>query len=258
MKRDFTTRVFGAALEHKRLWLIQLAGNAVLIVAAYGWLWIPDESAVQLVLSSLLLLAVVLAALVLHGGTLAAFVFAQEKREARLGEAFRAALRHWLPLLLWSAVLALLIYYVLRAQQNTAAGMGYLHTKFPVWLRARTDPEKLWEAADWLLGVFACGVLPLVMLPLAAGLAADGFRARLSQARRALAVWQYWVAGALLWMVGAYVPGRLVWWVRPLKSMNAEMASLVARFGVAYLLAITAWVLLASAVAAARVDTKES
>ena len=58
---------------------------------------------------------------------------------------------------------------------------------------------------------------------------------------------------ALLAAIGVYLPYKLIGWHPILPGVALQTASLVIRFGAAYLLAVSAWLILASLLAEARV-----
>ncbi len=247
MARNFAARAVSAAWHRKRLWLLHLVANAALAALAYSWLWIPDEHAWQVGFSLVLALLLVLAALLLHGGTLVALEDAHADPGAGAAAGFRRALRHLAPLLLWLVVTVLLIRLVLSFDEQAAGVAGYLHSKLPAALRARIAPDRAWEWMSTLVSLLAWGLVPLVLLPFGMQFASRGFgRAALRNALRGLVAWRYWVAFIVLFGLGAGVPCQLVWWLPVKGSVGVEAASMSVRFGVAYLIAITAWLLLAS------------
>jgi hypothetical protein len=92
-----------------------------------------------------------------------------------------------------------------------------------------------------------------VLLPLASQAAGGGFSKR--QALEMAGRWRYWLACAVLVLAGVYIPGRLVWWVLPVQGLFLETLSMLARFSLAYLLAVTAWLTLVAVIG--RLSTKE-
>jgi hypothetical protein len=57
---------------------------------------------------------------------------------------------------------------------------------------------------------------------------------------------RYWVSYLAVFALGIYVPVQLVHWVPEVESLGAQVASLAARFLAAYLMMVTAWLVLAS------------
>jgi len=66
---------------------------------------------------------------------------------------------------------------------------------------------------------------------------------------------RYWLACALLVLAGICLPGRLIWWILPLHGLFLETLSMLVRFSLAYLLAVTAWLTLAAVIG--RLSAKE-
>jgi hypothetical protein len=195
----------------RRLWGVHLLGNLALAALFWVWLGIPDARSWQLGLTAILGLAIVFGALWLHGATFRYFA----DSSAALPVAFRTSLRR-LPLFaLWAAVLVLCIFLVQRWQP--AAGI-------PVAVR--------WFVA-WIL-------VPAVLLPL--GAAAMG---RLREALAAYRNPRYWLWTVILMVAGIYVPYRLILWAPALKAFAAEATSFAVRWLIAYLAAVTAWLMLA-------------
>src|SRR6266536_3587827 len=74
----------------------------------------------------------------------------------------------------------------------------------------------------------------LAVLPLAGG-AAPSLRS-----------WRYWATAAVLVVAGVALPWLLVRWVPRLQSFGAQTASMIVRFGLAYGIALAAWLGIAS------------
>ncbi len=194
----------------KGLLAAQLAGNAVLLLLGYWWLSLPDRTVWQVALSVLVALVIIFAALWLHAAALAAF----HPQPPPGGLAWRALRR--LPLFL--------ICLLLVAAVSVAL----------LWLAAWRPSTQLGVAA-----------LALALLPLISQAAGGGFSARV--ALRIPGQWRYWNIGVVIFVLaGAYFPYRLIWWIPEVGSFAAQAASVIVRFGLAYVLAVTAWLLLAA------------
>jgi hypothetical protein len=124
---------------------------------------------------------------------------------AAFARSFRLALRH-LPWTVLIAAIALAAYLALPA-------------------------AKWWWIARWI-------VLPSLLVSLFAGAAAHGWRAWRGFSARSLAV-------PALVFLGVWIPMRLLAWVPRVSSFGMEMTSFVVRAGVAYLLFVAAWLVLA-------------
>ena len=241
---ELERRALGEVWGHKKLLGVHLVGNALLLWAVYALLGRPDQTVWQLVVSALLALVVLFAAMWLHGTALAAF--------HRVGQAPGLPLRRLPKLLPWVLLAAALL-----AVAVWLAGYGprvtvYLSSRFTLWLRAPVSPQKI----EWVYPALLrslCLIGWLVLLPLASQAAGGGFSRR--RALKMAATWRYWLACALLVLAGIYLPGRLIWWILPVQGLFFETLSMLVRFSLAYLLAVTAWLTLAAVIG--RLSTKE-
>lgn len=239
-----------AVWRRKQLWLLHLVGNALLLGLGYAWLWIPDEKVWQVAVSTLLGFALLAAALWLHGGTLACFRQAHGGEEGGLAPVFRATLRRLPALAAWAALLLLVLWLVAWASDFTGVVSAWLASALTLLVRRPVSPETLARFLTALVWVVSWVVVPVLLLPLASQVAGEGFNGFRGPAlRRAWALFRrerFWLDYVALFALGAYLPGRLIWWVPEVTGLTAEAASLVARFLAAYLLAVTAWVILLS------------
>ena len=87
-------------------------------------------------------------------------------------------------------------------------------------------------------------ILPVSLLPMLSAIAGDGwrgFRAFGAFTRK----WLYWIEAPLLLLGALALPLKLLGWVPQVGGFGMQTASFVLRAGVAYLLFVTAWLLLA-------------
>ncbi|HSC77837.1 MAG TPA: hypothetical protein VLB32_04680 [Candidatus Acidoferrales bacterium] len=243
---DALRAVWGA----KRLWALHVAANAAWLAAAYAWLWIPDERIWQLLVS--LLGGVLLATTFfwLHGGTC---VFFEQKHSGwpmPVATPFRGPLRRVPPLILWGLVTLLLYWAVGFVADFVPRASDWLASALTLTFRTPVSPEytlKFLSTLDWVVEWI---LLPLLLLPWGAEVAAKGFAG--FAGRSVAAAWKvfrrggYWVGYLVSFALGVYVPVQLVHWVPEVESLGGQAASLAARFIVAYLLFVTAWLVLAS------------
>ena len=223
----------------KRLWLIQAAGNALLFWCAFIWLGIRDSRTSQLIETALLGLLILIPWLWLQDGTMIYCGAHSSDRPLGLWGAFRRGAK---TLAVFSAVVlafVLLCWALGRleaplttAGQRTASWLTF-HLRKPVkpatWVRAYH--ALLW-GVRWI-------VLPVMVLPIAAGAALSGTKGLRHRATRAFCI-QY--LGALL--IGFYIPTLLIHWVPKLTGTTAQLLSFVVRFGIAYVLMVTTWLAL--------------
>lgn len=220
----------------KRLWLIQAAGNAFLFWCAFAWLGIRDSRTSQLMETVVFGLLILVPWLWMQDAT---FAYCGDRSQS-LWEAFRKGAR---TLAVFSAVVIAFVVIVwalgklqgpvATAGQRTASWLTF-HLRKPIkpdsW--ARGYLAVLW-GVRWI-------VVPVLILPIAAGAALQGARGMWRRSRRILGV-QYIVA----LVIGFWVPGLLIHWVPNLTETAAQVVSFVMRIAVAYLLMITMWLAVA-------------
>jgi hypothetical protein len=223
-----------------KLWLLNLGGNAAVLLAMYFWLRIPDAHGWQVAGSALIALIVVVSVLWLRAGTLAWFRVGDFRSQGTIWQAYRHSWRHVLALGIWALVFVVLAWMVWGLY-------GYV-PQFSVWFRQKSGvgppPRNLMRDINWLLliGVF---VLPGLWLPMATTISAVGFRAEhIVLSRR---VWKrgiYWLWFCLLLGASVYIPYRLVWWIPDLQTLRHQAWSMAGRFLVAYIIGVTGFVVL--------------
>ena len=216
----------------------QLAGNVLLAFLFYYWLGIGESRTASLAWSLAVVLILVCMACVLHGGT---FVYAAG--EPALWPAFRRALRNLLPLL--AAALVVLALYLLLARwaEYSAQPAFKLASWLTLKLRKPVKPAAILRALSVLTWLVRWIALPVILLPMAAGVANQGWRGftRIGKADRRL----YWVQAPVLLLCALWLPFKLFGWVPQTTSFAVEILSFAARLLAAYLLFVVSWLLLA-------------
>jgi len=244
------------SLKSWRLWLIQFAGNAVIFALFFGWLQVSEAHWWQLLFQALLILVIVAAVLVLHGGTLVYFKSAHEDRTAQLMPAFRQALKHIFALAV--CVFMVHIPWALSGHlyNYETSFPGYLRSGFPAWLRRMISEPALDHTYIFLLVLLHWVILPGLLLPFLLFCADRGFRGFVAfrdwaKTVRSLA---YWIALIVAAVVGIYFVGVVMGWRLDPKTatFRGEEVSFVFRQLLAYLLALFSWLLVASALGRAR------
>lgn len=198
---------------HKGFLLLQTVGVALWAAVAVGWFWLPDSKTWGVLLSAVGAIPVMAGFAWLIG---AAFVFYRKAyggEPVRLPAACRQALRRSPALIVWTIALAVALWLALRAAA-------------PRWI--------------WIL-------VPLLLLPVAAQVTAEGARGWIRPPWRP----RYFLQFAALAIPGILAPYALIAWHPAMPGLALQTASLALRFLVAYQLAITAWLILASLLAAA-------
>jgi len=199
----------------RNLILVHLVANALLLWLAYKWLSVDESSGLRLLWSVLDVLAILALACWLYGATIVYFRMGIE----RINDSFRAALRH-VPALLLFAVVMLSLYGLITLR----SGVG-----------------SVYHAGFWVLRWV---ILPVLLLPLAAGLAVKGWHGWREVVRRRR--WRDWVLVPLMLLAGLWLPLLLVSWTPKLAGFGLEMASFLLRAAIAYLLFVGGLIALAS------------
>jgi hypothetical protein len=244
------------AVRNWRLWLLHFVGNAALAWAFVGWLFIKEAHWWQIAFSVLLAALLVVAALVLHGGTLNYFESVHQDRSAGLLPAFRSALRHIAALVLWAFVFHFLWHLAHHLEEYSTSFPGYLRSGFPAWLRRMISEPALDNTYSFLLWLLMWVVLPAVALPFGLFAASRGFRGLIAFRDWWRTIWNlpYWIALVVAAVIGVYCTSQIMEWkLNPeTATLAGEKASLGFRLLVAYLLVIFSWLLDCSALGRAR------
>jgi hypothetical protein len=229
----------------KKLWLLQVVGNALAFGALYRWLGLRDSKMSQLVMTAVFGLLILVPWLWLQDSTMAYCA----DRSRGLWGTFRKSLS---TLAIFSAVIVgfAAMFWALGRLEGPLADAGQktaswltLHLRKPIkpqtWITIYIS--LLW-AVRWI-------VLPVLMLPIASGVARGvrGFRASRV----------FWLQYLIALVIGYWIPALLMHWVPNLSGTAAQVASFVLRFGIAYLLMVTAWLAVAFFSARAGVRTIE-
>jgi hypothetical protein len=242
-----------ALWRSKRLWALHVGGNLLLAVLAFFWLAIPDARLWQVAASFLLGAALAVAFLWLHGSTFAFFVEAHGGAGASVRSAFRDTLRRLPALVLWALLFVLVLWVLGWAGGWVRYAADWLGSLLTMALRTPVSPQGVAGVLDAILWVLVWVWAPLRLLPLAVEVAANGFNgfrsAGRATARRTFRRGRYWLAYVTLLLLGAWLPTVLIDWIPVVESLWAQAASLLARFLAAYLLLVTAWLVLASLLA---------
>jgi len=227
-----------------KLWLLNLAGNALLLAAVYLWLLLPDAHGWQVAGSGLLAIIVVFFGVWLRTGTFAYFRVAEFRDHASVWRAFRHSLRHIIALALWGILLAAIAWSLISLRRYAPQFGVWFWQKSPAFLRLGT-PRQVFHAADWLLWFLLWVLVPAVWLPIATTVAAAGIKLkRMARSLRVLKRTAYWLWFCALMLIGVYVPYKLVGWIPDLGDLRKQAWSMGLRFAVAYAILITAFVAL--------------
>jgi hypothetical protein len=216
-----------------QLLLLHGIGNAALLVLAYYWLGVGESDAAHLLLSAMLIVTVAAGFAWLHGVSLAHFRSAGALRTARV-----------VPLMLLSLIIAIVYfaadYWNPASESRINQTASYLTMTFQTPVRPASVERvfhAIWWAVEWI-------ILPVLLLPAASGIAARGW-AGFAEFGAKRKTWSYWLLVPVLLLVAIWTPFQLMKWTPRMSGFAMEMASLIARFGAAYLLFVAGGLLLA-------------
>jgi hypothetical protein len=245
----------GASLLHsKRVWLIQLAGNALLCVLFAGWLLLPVATELHVLMNALAILALAAAGLVLHAGTLN-FYFEQSVSERPLiRSAFGRAMKNIFAIGACVGLLFALWAVLDLSEPRLLALPFYVRSLLPDFIRMHLAVWWFQIAVEGIVFAIRWIVIPGLILPLVVETANSGFRAfgklGLAALRNSVKRASYWMMLLLAAVVGCVAPVSLLDWTPEFKNptLHLEAVSLIARFSAAYILAVASWLLVCSIV----------
>jgi hypothetical protein len=237
---------FVSALRHPRLWLLQFFGNGVIVLLFGWWLNIPVSNGFEVFLNFFLPLLSLVAALLLHAGTLNYYSdISWGDRGAELRSAFKKALKHLPAFAISAALFCLLLYLVDKLDNYQYLFPGYLRSVFPAWLRRHITESGMDELYAGFVGFLGCVVAPGLLLPLGLLCADKGFRGFLMFRAwwHMVRNWAYWMVLILAAFLGVYATGMIMHWLLNSKTatLGAEQVWLAFRLFIAYLLALFSW-----------------
>jgi hypothetical protein len=245
--QTFERDTLTAVLNSKRIWLVHLITNALLMIAFFYWTRIPEETGWEFSLTVVLGLAIGFATLWLHCSTFAYFGAGSERR---FSTSLRSSIARIPAFLIWTVIFAIGLWLIGQLWSYDEQAGGYVRHLLPQFLRRVIAPRSMfssWHWATWFLYFF---LWPIVCLPVGAQVAIKNFRGFYSAAiLRPMREVRFWLAYLICFLIGAYVPFVLAWMVpREPSSLNAQTWSVIFRLGIGYLLLVTVWVVLCAAI----------
>jgi hypothetical protein len=166
----------------------------------------------------------------------------------KLRETFKATLSRFLPIAVWLGLILLLTWLALLLGNYLVSGTNWTASSLTFRLRRPVTPEFVTTVFTWISAVLVFVVVPVICLPIGSRVALEGFAGFSWKSLKAVGRFRYWLAYVVLFGLGIWIPYQLVWWIPDVEGFYVETISMVMRVGVAYLVAITAWLLVASLV----------
>jgi len=229
---------------HLRMFLLHSLINAALLLLLYYWLGIGESTTSRLLLSFVLAALLLAAAAATYGSAFAYF-----RGQLTVSNAWRASVRHLVPLIACAAIIASLYWAI--------AAWSYVIVKpaFPVasWLTMRLQrpvrPAAVSRILEAILWIVRWLVLPVILVPLAAAVAEQGWKGfRAWRFTRAM----QWLMIPVGLLIAIELPLKLIYWVPDVHGFALEAASFAARALTAYLLFCAAGLLVAFATSRGR------
>ncbi|MBM3813201.1 MAG: hypothetical protein FJW20_16375 [Acidimicrobiia bacterium] len=218
---------------------LQLAANAVLMWGGYYWLGVGESDMWRLAWSATVALSLILFGCWWYGATLAYFA----EDGGAIKSALRLALGHLPALIFVAAVAAALYDLVSMAMSYSGAFALKVASELTYRLQKPVSPQSVQNVLDTISLAIRWGVIPALLIPVAAAVAArgwSGFRAFGLPARRL-----YWLLAPLLLVCALEIPRRLLRWIPEVDGFWVEMLSFLLRAGAGYLLLAAGWLALA-------------
>lgn len=222
--------------------VVHLISNVAFLWLGYYWLGIAEARTSSLLWSAFVAVVILCGTCWAYASALA--FFKQEQLSAMT--AWRAALSNLLPLALIAVALLVVYYFLARWSDYSATPALRLASFLTLEMRKPVKPATVKNIFNIVLWLVRWMILPVLLLPMIAAVAAQGwqgFRKIGGLAQK----WLYWIVTPVLLYAAFVIPVKLLSWVPSVSGFSMETVSFATRAGMAYLLFIAAWLLLAFA-----------
>lgn len=242
-ERDTLIAVFNS----KRVWLVHLVTNALLMIAFFYWTRIPEETGWYVALTFVGGLLIAFATLWLHSATFDYFSVASE-------HCFVSSLRRSVArvpaFLVWALIFGVGLCLIGQLWDYDEQIGGWARHSLPLFLRSNVMPRTMFSVSHWVTWLLYFFLWPVLLLPIAGQVATKNFRGFVSAAAfRPIRRRRFWIAYLVCFAIGAYIPFTLAWMVpRKPSPLTDQTWSMSLRLGFGYLLLVTAWVTLCAAI----------
>jgi hypothetical protein len=221
--------------------LLHLVLNAFLLWLGYYWLGVAESRTSTLAWSAIVALIILALGCWLYG---TAFVYF--KGNDGLAPAWKSSVKNLLPVAV-AAIVVTVIYALLALWNVYSSKPAFQIASFlTLHLRVPVKPPAVQRIFNVILWVVRWVVLPVLLLPMIAAIASEGWsgvRSIGALARR----WLYWIEVPVFLVCALWVPFKLLLWIPHMHGFRMETVSFVLRAGAGYLLFVAAGLLLAFA-----------
>lgn len=249
LMRGFERDTLSAAWRAPHVWLTHLLANLALLAVFYGWLLIPDRRGWQVAGTFLVGLAWLTIALWLHAATFQYFAAAHTAPESWT-MSWRRSARHIPAFAICVAIYALVIWLLCLRLDYNAQLSGWFHHLLPGPIRSRISVRTLTAISRWKTAIFFWFFVPLYFVPFLREGAVRGFGALIrGWASAARSFWhlRWWITWTVLMLIG-HLPFHLALAKPHPGTVTVQAVYMVLRLAGAYLILITVYVLVVSAV----------
>ena len=243
----FERDTLDVVLSGKRVWLVHVLANALLMIAFFYWTRIPEETGWQFALTIIGGFGIAFVTLWLHSATFDYFSLASER-------CFRKSLRSSVAripaFLIWTVIFGLVLWLIGQWWNYDEQTGGWARHSLPLFLRRQITPRTMFSASHWFVWFLYFFLWPILFLPLGAQVGVKNFRGFYNAAAfRPVREVRFWLTYLICFVIGAYMPYTLAWMVpRKPSPLNEQTWSMALRLGFGYLLLVTAWVILCAAI----------
>lgn len=248
----FEHNTLTAVWNSKRLWIIHALADALLFTVFFYWLRIDDESGFHVAITVLLGAAIILCIMWLHAATLEYFHRAHRETSPNFSDAMRAALARVPAFLVWALIFGYVLSIISGAWDYDSQVGGYTRHLLPLFLRKHVSARNMTSAFVAIVFFLFYFLWPIVFLPIGSQVARFNFRGFIGRpllaALRPLRELRFWAVYIVCFVLGMYVPYLLANVdPRDHASLHYQTTSMIARLGLGYLLLITCWLIVCSA-----------
>lgn len=227
----------------RRLALLHLLANALVLLLWYYWLGIGESRTPTLVWSALVFITFLAFACIGYGAVLA--------------YSWKTAARNLLPLVL-AVITVAFVYWLLEQWSVYSARPAFrIASWLTLTLRTPISPASIARIFGVVLWVIRWAALPAFLLPVASAVAALGWQG-FRRTNLRMPGWLYWIEVPLLLLCLIRVPLWLFYWVPGVGGFGMQAASFTARIAAAYLLFGASWLVLAFVTSGGKPRTAQS